>query len=161
MNLHEIDGRTLVGDAVTAEDVPPLVAAGVRTVVDLRAHGEPRPSGLAPWEESELVRRAGMTYCHVPVEPPLLHDDLGHAIRGLVSSARPRILLHCSSGRRAGVFGLLALACSQRLTVEDCLRRGRAIGLDFGGMPRLTAFLRAYVDRYARREVPIARDYEV
>lgn len=39
---------------------------------------------------------------------------------------------------------------SERTRVVDCLARGRGMGLDFAGMPRLTAFLRDYVRRYGR-----------
>jgi hypothetical protein len=48
------------------------------------------------------------------------------------------------------VFGLLILAYECPLTVEACLEHGRAIGLDFEGMPRLTTFLRHYVERHGR-----------
>jgi hypothetical protein len=68
----------------------------------------------------------------------------------MIAQAAPRVVLHCTTGRRARVFGLLVLAYERSLTAEECLEVGRARGLDFDGMPRLTSFLRHYVERHGR-----------
>ena len=150
MHLHEVSDRLIIGGAPLAEDLPRLVNAGVRSIIDLRGDGEPRPQGLPPWEEAELARRAGLAYRQEPVEPPSLSDGLGHAVRRLVAEGTPRVLLHCTTGRRATVFGLLVLACEHALTVDECLQRGRSLGLEFNTMPRLTTFLRHYIERHGR-----------
>jgi uncharacterized protein (TIGR01244 family) len=151
MNLHRLDDRLAVSDAPTTDDLTRLHAAGFRSLVDLRADGEPRPRGLAPWEEARLAAAAGLAYRQVPVEPPRLGDQLAAAVRQAVRESPPPVLLHCTSGRRAGVFGLLILAGDQGLSLDACLERGRALGLDFDGMPRLTAFLRRWVSERGGR----------
>ncbi len=162
MQLRELDDRIIIAGAWTADDLPAVIDAGVRTVIDLRAHGEPRPQGLPPWEEAAILQRAGIAYRQEPVEPPLLHDDLGHAMRRAVAHAEPRVLLHCTTGRRAVVFGLFVLACERALTIDECRRRGQALGFDFEGMPRLDAFLCRYVARHGRRGRDVAMsDYQV
>ena len=150
MHLHEVSDLLIIGGAPLADDLPRLVSAGVRSIIDLRGDGEPRPQGLPPWEEAELARRAGLAYRQEPVEPPSLSDGLGHAVRRLVVEGTPRVLLHCTTGRRATVFGLLVLACEHALTVDECLQRGRSLGLEFNTMPRLTTFLRHYIERHGR-----------
>jgi uncharacterized protein (TIGR01244 family) len=150
MDTHRLTDRITVSAALLEEDLRHLAAQGFRSIVDLRTDGEPRPRGLAPWEESPLAAREGLGYRQIPVEPHALDDALGHAVRQALREANAPVLLHCTTGRRAGTFGLIALACDEPLTVEDCLARGRAMGLDLDGMPRLTAFLRSYVTRHGK-----------
>jgi uncharacterized protein (TIGR01244 family) len=163
MLRQPLTDRLLIGDAPMADDLPALVAAGIRTIVDLRTDDEPRPRGLAPWDEAERAHEAGLTYVHIPVSPPSLSDELARAIRHAVAAATPGVFMHCTSGRRAGALGLLVVACAEGIDVAECLRRGRALGLDFEGMPRLTAFLRRSVERHASRggALPPASDYAI
>jgi uncharacterized protein (TIGR01244 family) len=160
MELHRLTDRLAVAGALASEDLPLLAAAGYRSVVDLRAHGEPRPQGIAPWDEAVLAAAAGLAYEQIPIEPPGLGECSGHTVRRALRGADPLVLLHCTTGRRAGTFGLIALACEESLTIEDCLARGRGMGLDFAGMPRLTAFLRDYVRRYGRHYRAVTQQSE-
>lgn len=150
MLIHRLTDQIAISGALDEADLGRLHVEGFRSIIDLRADGEPRPRGLAPWKEAELAAAAGLAYQQVPVEPPLLGPALGHRVRQLLREAEPRVLLHCTTGRRAGTFGLVALACAEALPVEQCLARGRAMGLDFDGMPRLTVFLREYVEQHGR-----------
>jgi hypothetical protein len=57
---------------------------------------------------------------------------------------------------------LLVVACDERLTVASCIERGASIGLDFESMPRLTAFLKRYVERCAGRpDIPTDSGFAV
>ncbi len=150
MEIQPLTDRISISGALLDEDLRRLPARGFRSIVDLRTDGEPRPQGLAPWEEAPLATREGLGYRQIPVEPHVLDDALGHSVRQALQGANTPVLLHCTTGRRAGTFGLIALACDEVLTVEDCLVRGRRIGLDFDSMPRLTVFLRNYVTRYGK-----------
>jgi uncharacterized protein (TIGR01244 family) len=153
--MHKLTDRLTIGGAPAGEDdLRRLGAAGYRSIVDLRSDGEPRPQGLAPWDEATLARRAGLAYRQIAVEPQLLGDALAHAVRRAVQASTPPVLLHCTTGRRAGTFGLVLLACEEDLTVEECLARGGAMGLDWSGMPRLTVFLRQFVERNGRHYHP-------
>jgi uncharacterized protein (TIGR01244 family) len=160
MTLHRFTDRIAVSGALVEEDIRRLAAEGFRSIIDLRADGEPRPQGLAPWDEATLAAAAGLAYRQIPVEPPRLGDGLGHAVRRALYEAAPPVLLHCTTGRRAGTFGLVALACDEALTVEQCLARGRAMGLDFDGMPRLATFLREYAEKHGKhyRDLAAADD---
>jgi uncharacterized protein (TIGR01244 family) len=150
MKIHRLSDRLAVSGALTEDELRDLPALGYRSVLDLRSDGEPRPQGMAPWDEATLARRIGLAHRQIPVEPQLLHDTLGHAVRHAVAVLPAPVLLHCTTGRRAGTFGLALLACDEGLDVAACLERGRKMGLDFEGMPRLTAFLREFVGRYAQ-----------
>jgi uncharacterized protein (TIGR01244 family) len=154
MKLERLTDRFAASGALMADDIGRLKAMGFRGVIDLRSDGEPRPQGMPPWEEATLVQEAGLWYRQIPVEPQRLSDALGRTVRRIAGGAPGPVLLHCTTGRRAGTFGLLLLACDEDLSVDECLARGRAMGLDFDGMPRLTAFLRRFVERYGRRYRP-------
>lgn len=147
MILHRLTDRLTVADALVEQDLPRAVAMGFRTIVDLRADGEPRPRGLAPWDEARLAAAHGLVYHQVPVEPPRLGDWLGDEVRRVIRDATPPVLLHCTTGRRAGVFGLIVLACDERAPEEAYRERERALGLNFETMPRLSVFLHDYVAR--------------
>lgn len=154
MRLHRLTDRLAVSGALTADDIGRLRAMGFRSVIDLRADGEPRPQGIPPWEEAALAHEAALWYRQVPVEPQRLGDALGRTVRRAARAAPGPVLVHCTTGRRAGTFGLVLLACDEDVSVEECLARGRAMGLDFDGMPRLTKFLRDFVGRYGKHYRP-------
>ena len=162
MIVHRLTDRIAVADAPSEDDLRAAARQGFHTIIDLRADGEPHPRGIAPWKEARLAAEIGLAYRQIPVEPPRLTNRLGDQIRRAVRDATPGVLLHCTTGRRSGVFGLLVVACNERLTVPSCIERGAAIGLDFESMPRLTAFLRRYVERcIARTDVPTDSDFAV
>ena len=155
MTVHRLTDRLAVSDAPSEDELRTIEQQGFRTIIDLRADGEPHPRGIAPWKEARLATEMGLAYRQIPVEPPRLSKRLGDLIRQAVREATPPVLVHCTTGRRSGVFGLLVVACDERLTVASCLERGVGIGLDFDTMPRLTAFLQQYVERCtAHPDVP-------
>jgi uncharacterized protein (TIGR01244 family) len=154
MIIHRLTDRLAISDAPTEDELRELAAGGFRSIVDLRGDGEPRPRGVAPWEEARLAAASGLAYHQVPVEPPRLGDYLGDLVRRTVREAKPPVLLHCTTGRRAGVFGLIILACDERLPSEAYRSRARDLGLNFEGMPRLSAFLESYVGHRAASAEP-------
>jgi uncharacterized protein (TIGR01244 family) len=151
MTLHWLTDRLAVSGALGPDDLNGLRARGIRTVIDLRSDGEPRPQGVAPWEEATALRGEAIHYRQIAVEPQLLSDALAHAVLRAVDDGPVPVLLHCTSGRRAGTFGLLALARDEGLAFDDCRRRGREVGLDFDDMPRLTAFLERWIQTHGTR----------
>ena len=151
---HWMNDRLAVADAPNGEALVRLATEGFRTIVDLRSDGEPHPRGLPSWEEAAAARALGLRYRQIPVEPQLLGDALAHAVRDAVVASPGSVLLHCTSGRRAGTFGLALVAIDEDLSVEDCLARGRAMGLDWDSMPRLTVFLRHFIERQRGTPVP-------
>lgn len=151
MRLQRLDDRLAIADAPDADDLRRLHDAGFRSIVDLRADGEPRPRGLNPWEEASAAAAVGLAYRQIPVEPPYLGEHLLRAVERALRELPAPALIHCTSGRRAGVFAILVRAREAGQGVEECLRRGHDLGLDFDGMPRLTAFLRRSLERPSGR----------
>ena len=107
-----------------AEDWSALAAAGVRTVVDLRAPGE-----LQGRDERAEVEAAGLRYVRIPVAGASAIDaDKAAQLSALLSGADGAVLVHCASGNRVG--GLLAVAMAQSGMGEDqALAIGRNAGM--------------------------------
>jgi uncharacterized protein (TIGR01244 family) len=154
MVVHRVSDRISVSGALTDDDVRRLVMDGFHGIVDLRSDGEPRPQGIAPWDEARLAKEVGLTYRQITVEPQMLGDGLARAVLQAIRSSPSPVLVHCTTGRRAGTFALLQLASEQDLSVDDCLACGRAMGLDFDGMPRLAKFLREFVEGHGKHYRP-------
>ena len=68
------------------------------------------------------------------MEPPRLTDRLGDLIREAVHEATPPVLLHCTTGRRSGVFGLLASFVNLQVTDARFLPAERLNPLSFGSL---------------------------
>lgn len=103
----------------------PLQRAGVSTVVNLRPQAE-----LEGRDEAAEVAAAGLAYLHIPVRDA---DDLTReaaaALQKILISSPPNVLVHCSSGNRAGALLALADAWYGSGDVENALALGRDAGM--------------------------------
>jgi len=102
-----------------------LAAAGVRTVVDLRAPNEPRGH-----DEPDAVRAAGMAYVAIPVTQMTLHDEQFDAVRTLLRdpSRRP-IVVHCASSNRVGALLLPYFVLDEQQPLDKAIELAIDAGL--------------------------------
>ncbi len=135
------------GGQPTPEQIEEAAGAGFRTVINLRADGEP---GFE-WER-EAVERLGMQYVHIPVAgaPGLTHENVERLDTAL-ADARQRgpALLHCASGNRIGAMLALREAWVRGAGPSDALR----FGLD-AGLTKLEPDVRALLGLPAADAVP-------
>jgi uncharacterized protein (TIGR01244 family) len=106
------------------EGLERLSELGFRTVVNLRAEGEADAAG----ERARIVAQ-GLRYVSVPVTAASLDRQAVSAVAKLLEDrgAGP-VLIHCTSGNRAGgVWALIEAA--QGVALEDALAEGRKAGL--------------------------------
>jgi len=102
-----LEGITTSGQ-LTAAQLRAVASAGYRTVIDLRAPSEDR--GM---NEKTAVDALGMTYVNLPVDGAAgVTFANAAALDALLSNAAQPVLLHCSTGNRAGA--LLALRAKLR-----------------------------------------------
>jgi uncharacterized protein (TIGR01244 family) len=108
----------------TAEQLATVAAAGYMTVIDLRTPKEDR--GM---DEEAVVKKLGMTYVSIPIDGAGGVTFANAAtLDKLLSTAKEPVLLHCSSGNRAGA--LLALrAKHDGADDDDALALGVAAGV--------------------------------
>lgn len=117
----------LAGGQPTHEQLEALAAAGVRTVVNLRAPGED-----AGYDEAAAARALGLAYVPIPVTgaADLTRAKARQLADALASaSRRGAVLVHCASGNRVGALVALASAWEEHLPLADALRLGADAGL--------------------------------
>lgn len=104
-----------------------LAAQGVRTVINLRAPGEP-----CDFDEAGLMRELALRYITLPIsgaadlEPQRLRQ-LAEAL-ALAEQHGPT-LLHCASANRVGAALALIAAWQQNLPPTEALQLGLRAGL--------------------------------
>lgn len=106
-------------------DLQALMAAGVKTILDLRAQSEWR------WmDEPDQARAQGFTYYNVPVGPTPLNDDLMNQILAVLRKHKGEpMLFHCKSANRVGGAILPFLMLDERMEEEDAVAAAQRIGL--------------------------------
>lgn len=115
----------LTGGQPALEQAPALAAAGVRTVVNLRAE---EPALRAA--EQAAFEAAGVRYVAIPVPglAGVTHENAAQLAAVLADvSARP-LIVHCKSGNRVGALVALSAAAGGA-DLEAAVRQGRAYGL--------------------------------
>lgn len=123
---------------------------GVRSIIDLRTDAEPPGERLSPLAEAADARAQGIEHIRVPVSASRVGtaelDRVGEALR----DAPKPVLIHCASGRRAGMIALIHTAIETGTPGAEMLEMGRHLDLVFGDHDQQQVFAN-YVDR---REIP-------
>ncbi len=117
--------EVLAGGQPTEAHLEALAQRGFRTVLDLRAPGEPRP-----YDEPEAVRRLGLEYVNIPVTPDTLTDDTFGRFRELMRDRAKRpVVIHCASGNRVGVLLIPYLVLDEGKGIEEAIEAAVEAGL--------------------------------
>ncbi|RKI64861.1 phosphatase [Corallococcus sp. AB049A] len=132
----------------TRDRVEALATEGFRSLVNLRTAGEAGQT-LSPDEEGEVARRHGLQYLHVPVVPSDLGAEVARRFDEEVARLPAPTLVHCASGRRAGLFTLMHVARAEGLSADDAIARGERLGFELSEQAK--SLFRQYVDGEGRR----------
>ncbi len=128
----------------TGEQIQLLAEEGYRTVIDLRAPGEPHG-----FDEPAAARVNGLAYVNIPVTTA----NLGHARLDLFFEAMERaerpLLLHCGSSQRVGALYYAWLVLEKGVDPKKALERAKAAGLS---QPELTGKVTKLVAERRRSE---------
>ncbi|HEX7119199.1 MAG TPA: protein tyrosine phosphatase family protein [Longimicrobiales bacterium] len=117
--------EVLTGGQPTEEHLRVFSEQGYRTILDLRAPGEPRP-----YDEPEAARRIGLEYVNLPVTPDTLSDETFGRFRQLMRDASKRpVVVHCASGNRVGVLLIPYLVLDEGKGMEEAVDAAMEAGL--------------------------------
>ena len=142
-------GRTQPGPA----DLHWLRRHGFRAVLDLRENAD-HADQLPPDQEAEAAEARGLVYAHFPVPPTPVDDDTLDRF-GVVLKRLPKpVFVHCTSGRRAGMFALTQVALEQGMPGPAVLEMAGHLDVLYG-TPALQASFADYVERRAARPDPL------
>ncbi len=145
--LTTLNERLAVAGTLVYADMAEIAQRGYRMLIDLRADGEPAAGGLSPDEVRQCAPAFGFMYVQVPIVMATLDDAVIEAVRRLLRDTTGPVLLHCTSGRRAGAVGLLHLCCEEGASIEQYVAQAQALSLDWESLPSLGAFCRGYLAR--------------
>ena len=147
-----------VDDRFTIEMAPPtagrveeLAREGFRSIVNLRAPGE-QNEVLSPSEEGEVARRQGLEYVSIPVSPQDINEVTADRFDREVSRLPGPVVVHCASGKRAGLFTLMHVARAEGLSGEEAVAKAEAKGYEFATPEAKAFFTRALGARKTSQE---------
>lgn len=127
--VEEAEVRQVADDLFTSGQPAPsqwdaIRDRGVTTVINLRPDAE-----MGGRDEGREVLSAGMAYRQVPIAGAAGVTDANAAqVKALIDEAPGPVLLHCSTGNRAGAM-LAVLAARGGTPVEEALELGRQAGM--------------------------------
>lgn len=87
----------------------------------------------------------GVPYQQIPIVVTSFDALCIARVRAVLTAAATPIVLHCASGRRAGILALIHLGCQGAWSAEQCLGKPPGLGLNLDGMPLLRDLLVQYV----------------
>ena len=100
MHITRLDAHLSISGQLRPEDLPLLVEAGYRAVVNNR----PDHEELGQPTDSELrgqASRLGLLYTHIPIVTGHMTDADAAAMRDFVAGAGGRVLAFCRTGNRS------------------------------------------------------------
>lgn len=120
----ELSPELITGGQPSRADLEKLKAAGVTTVINLRAASED-----AGYDEAAAAKALGLNYVSIPIAGA---GDItaGNAAKldAALRAADGKTLLHCASGNRVGaLLALRAAAAGQ--SAEDAIAFGKSAGM--------------------------------
>jgi protein tyrosine phosphatase (PTP) superfamily phosphohydrolase (DUF442 family) len=113
--------------------------------VNLRAPGE-KDEVLSPSKEGEVARTHGLAYLSIPVSPENMNDATAERFDREISRLPGPVVVHCATGRRAGLFTFMHIARIEGLSGDEAVAKAESMGFQFG-TPEMKAFFRNYVER--------------
>ena len=117
------------------ESFAKLQSEGVTTVVNLRTDSEMNNLENVPFDERAVVDSLGMKYIHIPLggpDSPYSNDALIKFATAL-NDADGKILLHCTSGRRASYMYAAYLIQYKGFSPNKAIEYAKAV--NFGEWP--------------------------
>ncbi|HSU06182.1 MAG TPA: sulfur transferase domain-containing protein [Acetobacteraceae bacterium] len=125
---------------------------GIRAVLDLRTPLD-RADPLSSDAEAQAAAARGLSYASLPTATTELNDEMLDRFGAVLKSLPKPVLVHCSSGRRAGMFALTHVALEQGVPGQSMLEMARRLDVIYGDS-HLQGGFAGYIDR---RHQPPAR----
>ncbi len=123
-NAIQVDPSLLISGQPTAKQLKAAAKAGYRTVIDLRTQAEDRG-----FNEEKTARRADLAYNNIEVNLDTLNQSKVLYFLMVAREAERPVLLHCSTGNRAGALYYSWLVLEKGMPEAEALEKARAAGL--------------------------------
>ena len=140
-NIIKINSELGVKGQLTPEELDLLAGAGFKSVLNLRS---PDEEGFLQ-DEQQYAEAAGLEYLNTPVHPAKINYQLTNQLMQHIDSLKNPTLIHCKTGMRAGLIGLIYVASRKDMTAEQALESGKKLGLNFDLHPQFKQFIKSYI----------------
>jgi uncharacterized protein (TIGR01244 family) len=146
-NVKKINDQISIAmTPLTPEDLQEAAQSGYKSVMNLRDPGE---QGFIRYEGSQADIR-GLEYVNLPVKPDQLNEELADRVMQQIDALPKPTLIHCKSGLRSGMMGLMNVAIHEGMSAEDAMQKGKKMGVDCEGKPQMKEFFQTYVSSHAK-----------
>lgn len=141
------------------KELDQLQRQGVRAIVDLRTDEERFDQETRPAAEADGAKARDIRYIRVPVSTRHIDKrDLDRVGKALLDAPKP-VLIHCASGKRAGMMALVHTSVEAGVPGEEMMEMAQHLDLVFGDPAQQHVFV-SYVDQRETRPDPLARREE-
>ena len=123
-NAVQPEEGLLIAGQPTAKQLKAAAKAGSRTVIDLRPLAEDHG-----FDEEKAARKAKLEYTNIGVSPDTLDASTVKYFMTVLSNAERPVLVHCSSGNRAGGLYYAWLVLENGMPEEQAMQQAQAAGL--------------------------------
>ncbi len=137
MDIRQITPRFFAAPQISPEEMPQIVAAGIKRVLCNRPDAEIPPSHHASVME-QAARDAGLEFVCLPLTHQTMTSDVIAQNKALMDDCDGPVLAYCASGTRSTIAW--ALAAAQEMPVEEVVLAARNGGYDLSNLrPTLEA----------------------
>lgn len=123
MRYQRVAPNIATSGALDSNAIQELVKHDFRTVIDLRTEQEGTES------EKLAVKKNDMEYFNIPITREGIDESQLAAFKEILTQAEFPILLHCSSGNRAGAMWTV-YRLSEGIPADRAFKEGRAAGMN-------------------------------
>jgi protein tyrosine phosphatase (PTP) superfamily phosphohydrolase (DUF442 family) len=134
----------------TLLDLDRMHERGFRAILDLRQDIDTM-TGLLPSQEADLTAALGLVYVRFPVSADNADDALLDRFGAEMQRLPKPLFVHCTAGRRAGMFALAHVAIEHGNPGDSMLEMARHLDILYGPREQQKRFA-DYVDRREKRE---------
>ena len=131
-NIIKINDQFGVQGQLTPEQLQNLKNTGFQSLLNLRS---PDEEGFLH-DEQQLAEAAGLQYLNLAVNPGKIDGELTEQFIQHLDCLEKPTLIHCKSGMRAGLIGLIYVAKKRKMTAKQALKMGKKLGFNFEDYPQ-------------------------
>ena len=142
----KLNDQVWTGGQPWIEHFPKLKDAGVKVIINLRAHAEYQGA-----REEAKVKELGMSYFNIPVDsqaPDELDADDFLKLTDEHLKNGP-VFIHCAAAVRVGAFWMIRRVLRDGWELDKALEEANRIGLN--NHPALTGFAKEYIEKKKKK----------
>lgn len=124
-SIRTIDDYVAIAGQIELDQLPQLVQAGYRSVLNVRL---PSERGFLE-REQQIAEWYGLRYVNLPFESELISNDAATEVLQQIRQLPKPVLVHCDTATRSAAIALMYIATQQDSTLEQAFKQAKQLGL--------------------------------